>query len=180
MEFPLPCRFETHRLLLREPHPADAQVLFASYTQDVDVARYMVWRPHADIAETDAFIQDCIAAWQGGVRRPYVIERRGHPGEAVGMLEARWVRHTVDIGYVLARPHWGMGLMPEAVAALAETALDDPRVFRVQGVCDVDNPASARTFEKSGFSREGRLERHMVHPNIGAEPRACFLYARCR
>jgi RimJ/RimL family protein N-acetyltransferase len=96
------------------------------------------------------------------------------------MLEARILAHTVDIGYVLARKHWGAGLMPEAIRALAQVALALPSIFRVQATCDIDNRASARTLEKSGFVREARLERYIVHPNISPEPRPCLMYARCR
>jgi ribosomal-protein-alanine N-acetyltransferase len=99
---------------------------------------------------------------------------------AIGMLEARVGAHITDIGYVLARAHWGKGLMTEAVRALTDAALGSPEICRVQASCDVDNRASARVLEKSGFSCEGRLERYTIHPNIAAEPRPCFLYARCR
>jgi len=44
---------------------------------------------------------------------------------AIGMIEARTLGSTVDIGYVLARAHWGRGLMPEAIRALTATALAD-------------------------------------------------------
>ncbi len=37
----LPPRIETERLVLRRPEPADAQAIFASYTQDPEVSRYM-------------------------------------------------------------------------------------------------------------------------------------------
>lgn len=43
-----------------------------------------------------------------------------------------------------------------------------------------ENHSSQRTLEKAGFAREGRMERYMIHPNISAEPRACFMYSRCR
>lgn len=69
--------------------------------------------------------------------------------------------------------------MSEAVAALADTALERG-FFRVQASCDVENRPSQRTLEKAGFVREGRLERYIVHPNISAEPRGCFMYAKCR
>jgi [ribosomal protein S5]-alanine N-acetyltransferase len=49
-----------------------------------------------------------------------------------------------------------------------------------QATCDVENLASQRALEKSGFNREGRLERYNIHPNVAAEPRACFMYAKCR
>ena len=180
MTSPLPDRLETPRLTLREPTATDARTLFEAYTQDREVARFMIWRPHADLSETEAFIENCIQDWADGLRRPYVLAFREDEARAVGMLEARQLGHAVDIGYVLARRHWGRGLMPEAVAALAATALADPRVFRIQATCDADNLASARTLEKAGFLREGRLDRFTLHPNIGAEPRPCHMYARCR
>jgi RimJ/RimL family protein N-acetyltransferase len=96
------------------------------------------------------------------------------------MLEARLQPRTVDIGYVLQRQYWGAGLMPEAIEAFSELALALPEYFRIQATCDVENAASARTLEKSGFVREGRLERHTIIPNISGEPRASFMYARCK
>jgi len=70
--------------------------------------------------------------------------------------------------------------MPEAVSRLTTIALADPSCFRVQATCDTENIASARTLEKAGFTREALLERYIVHPNISAAPRACFMYANCR
>jgi len=112
-------------------------------------------------------------------RRPYVIsERCSDP--AIGMIEARLLGTTVDIGYVLARSCWGKGLMPEAIDALAATALASPSIYRVQATCDTENIPSQRALQKSNFIREGRLERYAVHPNLSPEPRACFMYARVR
>jgi [ribosomal protein S5]-alanine N-acetyltransferase len=96
------------------------------------------------------------------------------------MLEARIQGTTVDIGYVLARFHWGKRFMPEAIQALASTALESPGIFRVQAACDTENIPSKRALEKAGFVREGRLARLTIHPNISPEPRACFMYAKCR
>jgi RimJ/RimL family protein N-acetyltransferase len=180
MVMALPDRLETARLQLRAPAEADAPLLFHAYTQDPAVARYMVWRPHASMTETVAFIAACRQSWTEGRSRAYVLTLRDDARQPIGMLEARLLGHKVDLGYVLSRRHWGAGLMPEAVRAVAEAALGRPDVFRVQATCDVDNLASARTLEKAGFAREGRLERCTVHPNISLDPRPCFLYARCR
>ena len=174
----MPQRLETSRLLLREPTVADAAEIFRSYTQDPLVCRFMIWRPHASEAESQGFVGACIAAWEQDSRRPFIITKAGSSA-AIGMLEARLNGSTVDCGYVLARAHWGNGYMPEAVAALAAAALT-AGYFRVQAFCDVENHPSQRTLEKAGFAREGRMERYIVHPNMSAEPRACFMYARCR
>lgn len=176
----LPDLIQTERLVLREPLESDAAAIFEAYTQDAQVSRYMIWRPHTVLSETEAFVAGCIQGWASGLRQPYVLALSGDPERAIGMLEARPLSHIVDIGYVLARGLWGRGLMPEAIRALASRSLSMPSFFRVQATCDVENHASARTLEKSGFSREARLERYTVHPNISSEPRACFMYALCR
>ncbi len=176
----LPDFVHTERLVLREPRESDAHALFDAYTQDLQVARYMIWRPHAAVSETEVFVAGCIEGWASGLRQPYVLTLREEPTRAIGMLEARPLSHLVDIGYVLARNLWGKGLMPEAIRSLASATFSVPSFFRLQATCDVQNHASARTLEKSGFSREARLERYVIHPNITAEPRACFMYALCR
>jgi ribosomal-protein-alanine N-acetyltransferase len=176
----LPEHLATLRLELRKPVIADARVLFESYTQDIDVARFLVWRPHTDITHTEEFVEECIRDWATGLRRPYVLALRGEAGRPIGMLDARLRGHSIAIGYVLTRQCWGKGLMPEAVSAFCETAFSDQNIYRIQATCDVDNVASARTLEKAGFRREGRLSRFTMHPNVSEEPRPCFMYARCR
>jgi len=176
----LPDRLQTPRLILRAPRPADAAGFFAAYTQDSEVARHMTWRAHTRLSQTEDFVAFCIDGWDSGRSRPYVLALQGGEQTPIGMLEARLHGHMIDLGYVLARRHWGAGLMPEAVRAFSEAALALPDYFRIQATCDIGNLASARTLEKSGFEREARLARYTVHPNLGDEPGPCFLYARCR
>lgn len=179
MSHPLPEQISTSRLRLREPAIEDAHVIFSAYAQDEQVCRYLIWRPHRSVTETHEFIAACCDAWRQGRRRPYVITERDSD-IAIGMLEARVLQTTVDIGYVLQRAQWGKGFMPEAIEALSSAALSSPSLFRVQATCDVENLASRRALEKAGFRYEGRVERYTIHPNISPEPRACFMYARCR
>ena len=176
----LPTSFETPRLVVRLPVLSDSVHLFDSYTSKPEVSRYMMWRPHLEIATTEAFVADCIAAAGMGTRYPYVIARREAPSEPIGMLEARPAGHHVDLGYVLAPSHWGQGFMPEAISEIAAIALGQTAVFRVQAFCDVENLPSQRALEKAGFIREGRHERFVVHPNLGPEPRPCYMYATCK
>ena len=175
----LPRRFETARLIARLPVAADAPALYEAYARKPEVSRYMLWRPHESVSTTEAFVAECIAAATRGTRLPYVLAEQG--GSAlIGMLEARPSAHKVDLGYVLSPEHWGRGFMPEAIAGLADIALALPEIFRMQAFCDVENRPSRRALEKAGFLREGRHERFIVHPNVGSEPRPCYMYARCR
>lgn len=176
----LPQRIDTARLTLRQPRAADAACIFDAYAQDPDVARYMVWRPHRTLDETEAFIAYCVQDLDSGRSRPFVLTRRGDDDAPIGMLEARILPKAIDIGYVLRQSYWGSGLMTEALHALSGAALEDAECFRVQATCDTENHASARVLEKAGFTLEGRLERHLVLPNLSDEPRASLMYARCR
>ena len=175
----LPEEVNTPRLRLRRPTATDAAALFQAYTQDSQVCRFMVWAPHTAAIQTEEFIASCIEAWRTATQLPYIVAEQGS-NLALGMLEARMHATTVDIGYVLARAQWGKGFMPEAIQSLTAVALADPGIFRVQATCDTENVSSQRALEKSGFAREGRLERYTVHPNISSEPRACFMYAKHR
>lgn len=175
----LPETLPTARLLLRAPAVEDAPALFQAYTQDPAVCRFMIWSPHRSEDDTRGFMAACVEAWATGKRQPYVITDAAS-GEAMGMIDVRFLGTTADIGYVLAQPHWRLGLMSEAISAVTGAALAAPGFFRVQASCDTDNMASQRVLEKCGFRREGRLARYTVHPNISPEPRACFMYAKCR
>jgi ribosomal-protein-alanine N-acetyltransferase len=176
----LPLTFETDRILARLPRASDAAMLFSAYTSDPAVTRFLMWKPHQSLHETECFIGDCMAVVEAGTRFPYMLAMKDRPNDLIGMLDARPWQHTVDLGYVLAPRYWGQGLMPEAVRSLTEWALTQEHFFRVQAFCDVENQASQRTLEKAGFVQEGRHERYVVHPNLGPEPRACYMYACCR
>lgn len=174
-----PDRFTTARLVLRPIAASDAEAIFAAYAQDPEVTRYMVWRPHRDVAETRAYLAGCVTL-SPDAARVYAIVGRGD-GSLCGSLHLRRpAPHRVEVGYCLARASWGLGLMTEALGSVVDWALTHPDLFRIAAVCDTKNPASARVMEKCGLAREGLLRRFMVHPNLSDEPRDCFVHARVR
>ncbi|HEY1260335.1 MAG TPA: GNAT family N-acetyltransferase [Stellaceae bacterium] len=175
----LPDRFATARLLLRLIAPEDAAAIFAGYAQDPEVVRYLSWRPHRSVADTEAHIARCLAA-PGDRVRTYALIRRADRRLAGSFELRRPEPHRLDCGYVLARESWGQGLMTEALREVVGWAMRQDGIWRIGAVCDVENPASARVMEKSGLVREGVLRRWLVHPNIGPEPRDCFSYALVR
>lgn len=93
------------------------------------------------------------------------------------MLEIRPDHFKAGMGYVLARAHWGRGLMPEAAGEIVRMILSDPSMYRAEAFCDVENAASARVLEKVGMLREGVMRRYIIHPALSHEPRDCYLYA---
>ena len=171
-----PANWDTKRLMLRPVTRAEAVSAFESYTANPDVSRYMTWRPHRSLAETEQFLRRCEEVWEKRLAFPWSLWLKAD-GSFAGMLEARVTEHSVDIGYVLIPRLWRRGLMSEAVAGLVEWAMAQPAIHRVWAVCDVENVPSARLLESVGMQLEGRLRRWLVHPNLGESPRDCFCYA---
>jgi len=175
----LSATLETPRLRLRRPVMDDAAAIFTAYAQDPEVTRYLVWRPHETVETVREFLRRCAAAWEGGTAFAWAITGR-EDGRLLGMVEVRKDGHRAELGYVLARPHWGRGFATEAVRAVVEWALSDPNIHRVWAVCDVENLPSARVLEKVGMQREGLLRRWTVLPNRSETPRDCWCYARVK
>jgi RimJ/RimL family protein N-acetyltransferase len=174
-----PAELRTDRLRLRPPRLEDADEIFARYAQDTEVTRYLTWRPHERVASLQKFLRELLALREQGAVLPWLVEHRAD-GRLLGGIDLRLQGFRAEIGYALARDAWGQGFASEAARALVEWALAQPSLYRVWAVCDVDNPASARVMEKAGMVREGLLRRWSVHPNVSAEPRDCWCYARVR
>ncbi|MBV8736586.1 MAG: GNAT family N-acetyltransferase [Alphaproteobacteria bacterium] len=57
----LPERLETDRLILRPITRNDAPAIFVGYAQDPEVVRYVSWRPHQRLSDTETYIARCLA-----------------------------------------------------------------------------------------------------------------------
>jgi len=171
-----PERIDGPRLTLRPPVIDDAGPLFQRIGRDPQVTKYLLWTPHSDVAATRRVITERMNV--DAHFRTWVIVLQ-HSDEIVGMVSCgRPVRHSAEIGYCVARRWWGKGLMSEALDMLIATLRADPDVYRVWATCNVDNERSARLLERAEFTLEGRLARHAIYPNLGAEPRDSLLYGK--
>ena len=170
---------ETSRLVLRPPRADDAAAIFDSYAQDAEVTRYLSWTPHGSIADTEEFLRGVVEPAEGEWGYTWVVTERAG-GALCGMIALRPDGHKAEVGYVLARRCRGRGYMTEALRAVLDFAFTLPGVYRVWGVCHVDNGASARVMEKAGMAFEGVLRRYVVLPNVGPEPCDARCYALVR
>lgn len=111
--------------------------------------------------------------------RVWLIERR-LDGALLGTIGCTVAFHRVEVGFALGSQFWGRGYMSEALARVCESAFEDPRIFRIQALCDEENSRSSRVMEKVGMQREGRLRRFGYHPNRSPVPRDCLMYSLVR
>lgn len=152
----------TKRLFLRPAWPEDAEALAATIADEVIVRNLATapW-PYAlsdarekieRDAETPAHEASCL-----------VFLRTAGTPELVGSVGfGRWnARITIpEIGYWIARPHWGKGLAREAAEAVLEAAFLGVGHDMLGAGHFIDNPASGRVLRKLGFEPTGEIVPH--------------------
>lgn len=145
---------ETSRLLLRTFRPDDLP-RYAAMNADPQVMEFLGGPIPA--AESDS-----IAAWAQDlhVREGIgllAVERRAD-GEFLGMCGLHhlgWFPEDIELGWRLARAHWGLGYATEAATAWLRhgfTALDLPRVI---SVTDPPNVRSIAVMQRLGMVQVG-------------------------
>ena len=77
---------------------------------------------------------------------------------AIGIhLQGDVYRRNAELGYWLAREHWGKGIMTEAVKRMTTYALTTfPEIHRLFARPFGRNMASQRMLEKAGFTLEAK------------------------
>lgn len=145
----------TERLLLRAPELSDAPEVLV-FRGDPAVQRFND-EPLQTVAEAATFIEflrDEIAADQ---RRHWAIV---FEDTVVGLIGLHaWQQHhrRAELGYDMARTHWGRGIAFESARAVIEYGFGAMALHRIQAHTIADNHRSVRLLERLGFQREGTL-----------------------
>jgi RimJ/RimL family protein N-acetyltransferase len=142
----------TTRLLLRPGWAEDAPAL-AQAIADEMIVRNLASAPWPfSLRDAEAFL----AAPRDPVLPSLLIfERTGGEPQLVGACGlGRRPSGQVELGYWIARAHWGRGLATEAGRQLVEIART-LGLARLEASHFLDNPASGRVLEKLGFQSTG-------------------------
>lgn len=148
----------TERLVLRALRVSDVEEVFA-LRADPAVMQH-VNRPLAtslqDAEALIATVNDGVAA---NTSIHWAITRKGDD-RFIGLIGFwRIVKeHDLgELGYMLARAHWGQGLTSEAIAAVLPVGFGTLGMHRVEAITRPVNRASIRALEKNGFVQEATL-----------------------
>lgn len=142
----------TERLLLRPWKETDVDDLYAYASVD-GVGQMAGWLPHKN-KEESAFI---VRMFVEG-KKTFAIEYEGRVIGSIGVEEYEEEDFPEfaqmagrEIGYVLAKEHWGKGFMPEAVREVIRWLFEDVGLDFLVCCHFVDNDQSRRVQEKCGF-----------------------------
>ncbi|MDD3573292.1 MAG: GNAT family N-acetyltransferase [Eubacteriales bacterium] len=152
----------TRRLMLRRPRMADAADFFA-FARDGEVARYVMWDTHTHIRDSRRALRGILARTRAQGAETFAICPRdtGRLIGTIGPVWLDWDNRACEVGFSLARPYWGQGLLTEALGAFLGYAFQGLGLNRVEGQYDLRNPASGRVMEKAGMAREGELRQRL-------------------
>jgi ribosomal-protein-alanine N-acetyltransferase len=158
----LPLEVLTPRLRLRPIATGDVDELWP-FVSDPQVSRLLSWSAHKDRSETDAFIASQIEARAKGTDLTWVIEHEGRARGCIGLHGISWEFRAwridrAELGYWLAPPLWGRGLMTEAATAATRWAFETLGLHKLTVGHIEGNQASKRIIEKIGFRFLARLE----------------------
>ncbi len=160
-ESPLLMRvLETDRLLLRAFRPEDLKDVIdweeASGTHDVG-------------AEAQAFLDFCFHEYRQRGIGPWGMELKkiGRMVGNCGFCHISDRDGCGEVNYYVAPQYRGLGLAPEAVAALLKYGFENLGLERIQARCELDNTASERVLQKLGMQFV-----RLLRPRLFAKPKS--------
>jgi len=158
-----PVTIETDRLRLRRPTLEDAPALAEAYS-DPEVMRYIGVGETFDVEGTRDWLGKAFRRWDADGFGHFAVERKedgrvlGRAGFLVwdpdawrtGTLAELGDRGAVELGWLLAREHWGRGYASEAALALRDHGFAQLGFTRLISLILRGNERSERVAEKIG------------------------------
>ncbi len=154
--FENPPTLQSKRLLFVKIEPQYAQDMF-EYSCDDDVTRYLTWSSHSSLKETERYIKLLQKKYASGVFNDWglVYKENGKFIGTCGFTSFDYEANTAEIGYVLSKSYWGMGLASEAALTVMKFGIESFGLLGFCAKCMQGNDASLRVMQKCGMTLEG-------------------------
>jgi len=144
----------TPRLMIRPLVLADAPE-FTAYHNDPEIARYQSWDLPYLLERAEALARQQAAAPALG-QDWATLMLLGTGPVRLGNLSLRLTEHrTAEVGFTLARAHWGQGYAAEGLGALLAWLFTHADLHRVHASLDPRNTRSAALLKRAGLRSEG-------------------------
>lgn len=141
----------TPRLCLRRARRADATALHAVFT-DPEAMRYWSTAPHQAFSQTEAWVDDMIAA-PPELSDDFLVEEAG-----VVIGKAGFWR-LPELGFILRRDRWRQGLMLEALTAVIAHGFHARGLAEITADVDPRNAACLGLLHRLGFEKRSEASR---------------------
>ena len=150
--FDLPA-LQTPRLVLRKLERTDLPLYYQRLFSSPKVARYMLWQPHTEIAQSAAALEAVLTRYEAGTCCRWAIALN-QDDSLIGILELLRFEestHTCSFAYMLGEDFWGQGYATEALEAAFRFAFTKLGVSAIEADHFVENAASGAVMRKAGM-----------------------------
>ncbi len=163
MPFPAIVRIESPRLTLRPVLASDLADLL-EVNGDPQVTRFLPYPAWQSLEDGGAWLSRMEALGASGTGRQLVLVAKPDSRVIGTLLLFRFdeASSRLELGYALARNHWGQGFMKEAVEAACSHAFGELNIRRIEAEVNPANAASCRLLLNAGFALEGNLRQRWV------------------
>jgi ribosomal-protein-alanine N-acetyltransferase len=147
-------KIDTLRLRLRHFTPDDADDLYRIYSHP-ELFKYMSNDKPLLWEQTRAFINSLTENWQLYQFGVWAIVYKKNQ-ELIGHCGFKFLENSQEIqmGYLLLKSYWRMGLGTEAAQAVLKYGFEVARLERIVAIAKPENIASRRVMEKVGMQYE--------------------------
>ena len=167
--------FSTKRLIIREFQPSDLEAIH-QYAGEEHVSQFQAWGPNT-VEQTQSFLGDALDFITNRPRLSYelgiTLKSTGELIGGCGIFIQKKAINKAMIGYTLNPRFWGNGFATEATQGLILFGKNQLSLETIQATCDVENLASKRVLEKSGFELLETIENHTIQKG---KMRSSFLF----
>lgn len=156
----------TDRLILRKFEFDDAYDMFKNWANDIEVTKYLSWKPHNNVEVTKEIIAQWVSEYRNNIYN-WAIELKQF-GEVIGgisIVKLEEKDYSCEIGYCMSRKYWGNGIMSESLKAVIDYLFSETQFNRIVAKHDTNNIASGKVMVKSGMKYEGTLRQVKLRDN---------------
>lgn len=138
---------------------------YVHYLNDPLIYRYTLNIPYPYTAKDADLWLSLLDFKQASENAIFNLAIRNPKGElcgSIGIGVDPAQQHKGEIGYWLAQPYWGQGIMTRCVSAFCQWAFEAFLLQRITAQIMTINTASEVVLKRSGFELEGLMTRHFV------------------
>lgn len=160
---------KTQRLYLRRLRLEDAADFFCFAGSKI-VTRYMLWKPHKSIEESEASIRKTLERYEAGTCYRWGISLREND-RLIGIIDLLGFseeENCCTFAYMLSKESWSKGYGTEVLKAVLDFAFDKMELSCVEADHFASNAASGAVMRKAGM--------HYIGMHLGKYEKDGILY----
>ncbi|MBQ0079740.1 MAG: GNAT family N-acetyltransferase [Eubacterium sp.] len=138
----------------------DADNIYKYMGCDPEITKYTGWNPYFCLESTIEKIKHDLESED---TYSWVIKKDGEFIGTIGAYDYKADEKSIEIGYSIARHHWGKGYAGAAAKAVVQFLLNQPHIDRVSAWSHKDNEASRRVLLGAGLKEVSVNDEQVIY-----------------